>query len=313
MRSTVFTIIVWLAASAAGQGQVTAGNSDIPTLEDLRAFQRIVQDVAARVSPATVGLRVGASQGSGVIVDPVGLIITAAHVFDRRDQLAIVILNDGRELKARCVGKDEELDVGLVRLDDKGPWPFAAMGRSSELDLGTPCIAVGHPGGFLKARQPVVRLGTVSGTDGRRRRFLRTNCAINLGDSGGPLFDLEGKVIGIHSRIRQGVTQNYHAPIDRVHENWRLLEGAPPPRVGIRGVTTRGNCRVTIVYPDLPAAKAGIKVDDIITKIDGDEVNSIDGLIRLVGRKSAGQVVKVGLRRDGEELILKLTLAAAAG
>jgi S1-C subfamily serine protease len=193
-------------------------------VEDLRALEKHVQKVLERVLPSVVGVRVGAGQGSGVIVSEDGLILTAGHVSGSANLKAVIHLPDGKELKGKTLGRRRDIDSGMMKITTEGKYPFLEMGKSSELKKGQWVIAVGHPGGFRANRTPVVRLGRILFVNGS---LIRTDCSLVGGDSGGPLFDMQGRVIGIHSRIGPGeITENIHVPIDTFRDTWdRLAKG----------------------------------------------------------------------------------------
>ena len=168
------------------------------SVRDLRDIQNHVQKLAARAVPLTVGLRVGTAQGSGVIISKDGYILTAAHVSGKADQIAEIVLHDGRKLKGKTLGANQALDSGLIKISDPGPWEHADMAQCTDLRQGNWCLALGHPLGYQEGRPPVARLGRILEVE---RSFIRTDCPLVGGDSGGPLFDMNGLVIGIHSRI----------------------------------------------------------------------------------------------------------------
>jgi serine protease Do len=289
------------------------------TLEDLRALQRQVAAVSKRVSPAVVGLRVGRGLGSGVIVSEDGIVLTAGHVSGDPDKECTVILPDGKLVKGKTLGAFRTIDSGMVKITDPPPtggkWPFVELGHSAPLRRGQWCVALGHPGGFKPGRTPPLRLGRVLDN---RATLIRTDCTLVGGDSGGPLFDLDGKLIAIHSRIGATVSENIHVPIDTYRDTWKRLIAAEAwgepiggPRGGkpFLGVDLDNDarvCRVAEVEPDSPAEKAGIKPGDVILSFDGEPVANFEELtLQLVGHKP-GDTVNVRVRRGDQTLKLKL-------
>jgi serine protease Do len=129
-------------------------------LDELRSFETRVERVVAKVVPSTVGLRVGNSQGSGVIVSATGLILTAGHLINKVGEPVTIVMQDGRAHKGVTLGYDRAMDSGMVKVTCKcpGPWIPVDLGQSADLADGTWCIAVGHPFGFLEGRPPVVRV-----------------------------------------------------------------------------------------------------------------------------------------------------------
>ena len=187
------------------------------------------QKVLQKVIPAVVGVRVGQGQGSGVIVNEEGFILTAGHVSGKPGQTAIVILPDGTKLRAKTLGQNKGIDSGMVKINEEDlkkkvngkKLPFLDMGKSSELAKGQWVIGIGHPGGFRPNRTPVVRVGRILFAN---PFLIRTDCTLVGGDSGGPLFDMQGRVIGIHSRIGGfAITENMHVPVDTFRKDWDKL------------------------------------------------------------------------------------------
>jgi serine protease Do len=192
-------------------------------LGDLRAIEAEVKKVVAKVLPSVVAVRVGNSQGSGVIVTPDGYVLTAGHVAGNPGQPVTVVFADGKSVKGKSLGIHRRADAGLVKITDPGQWPAVEMGKSESLTTGSWCVAAGHPLGYQEGRPPVIRVGRILRTQGP---FLQTDCPLVAGDSGGPLFNLQGQVIGIHSRIAGSATMNFHVPVDTFREVWdRLAKG----------------------------------------------------------------------------------------
>lgn len=193
-------------------------------IAELRAIEKHVQEVLKKITPCVVGVRVGAGQGSGVIVSEDGLVLTAGHVSGQPGRNCVVILPNGKTLKAKTLGRNSGIDSGMVKITQEGKYPFIELGNSAALKRGQWVLALGHPGGFRPNRTPVVRLGRVLFNN---RALVRTDCTLVGGDSGGPLFDMNGKVVGIHSRIGgSSITENIHVPVDTYRATWdRLAKG----------------------------------------------------------------------------------------
>src|SRR5688572_17458712 len=207
----------------------SAVNKPLPeTVDDLRALQKQVREVVAKVSPTVVGLQISGGQGSGVIITDDGFVLTAAHVSGAPGRNVTIFLSDGRRVAGTTMGANNDMDAGLIQINDRGPlpdgkWPTAALGSSSGLRIGQWCVALGHPGGFRNGRTAPLRLGRVLET---RVNAIRTDATLVGGDSGGPLFDLHGRVIGIHSRIGGSFSDNLHVPVDAFRNGWmRLASG----------------------------------------------------------------------------------------
>jgi len=197
--------------------------------ESLKERQTKVSAVVEKVRSTVVCIQnrneVGMGSGSGVIVTGDGLVLTAAHVVDgaKGGQVGVV-LADGSEVKGKVLGRDLNRDAAMVQILDKREWPHTEMAASGSVEKGEWCVAMGHPGGFEVLRGAPVRVGRV--WQNNVKAFYRSDCTVSGGDSGGPLFDLEGKVIGIHSNISMEVVENRHVPIDVFHDDWdRLKKG----------------------------------------------------------------------------------------
>lgn len=191
------------------------------TVEDLRAIEKHVKKVLDKVTPSVVGVLVGPGQGSGVIVKTDGTVLTAGHVSGEPKKKARVIMPGGKFINADTLGRFVSIDSGMVKISEEGTYPALEMGKSSELKVGQWVVAVGHPGGFRPNRGPVVRVGRILFVN---QFVIRTDCTLVGGDSGGPLFDMQGRVIGIHSRIGGlSITENMHVPVDTYLEHWQKL------------------------------------------------------------------------------------------
>jgi serine protease Do len=289
-------------------------------LADLRALQTQVEAVVTKVTPAVVGLRVERGQGSGVIISDDGYVLTAGHVASRPNVDVRVVLADGKTVRGKTLGVNHAIDSGLIKITDPPPgggkWPFVQMGFSGQLYKAQWCIALGHPGGFKLGRSAPLRLGRILDTRGT---FIRTDCTLVGGDSGGPLFDLDGKVVGIHSRIGSTVNDNLHVPVDTFRDTWERLAkgdewGEPmfraKPYFGIEEDDMATNCRVGDVFPGSPAEKAGLKTGDVITSFGGQKVENFSALVLLLAGRKVGEEVTVQILRDDKPVTVKVVIAA---
>jgi serine protease Do len=291
-------------------------------VQDLKAIQDHVKQLLPKTVPVTVGLRIGGASGSGVIVSKDGYILTAGHVSGKEGQDVQILLHDGKTLKGKTLGANRGIDSGMIKITQEGEYPFAEMAENAELKKGAWCLAIGHPGGFQKGRSPVVRLGRVLETN---KGFLRTDCTLVGGDSGGPLFDMHGRVIGIHSRIGNAITANIHVPVETYRESWDKLAAGEVwgstlfgPRVasdtylGVRRDPDAKEYRIELVAPESPAEKAGLRVNDVILSIDGKKIVTTDDLTRFLGGKKAGNQIAVLVQRGDANLTLNATLIKRA-
>jgi serine protease Do len=286
-------------------------------IAELKAIEDQVRKVVDKVLPCTVCLRLGAGQGSGVIISADGYILTAGHVSGSADRDVTILLADGRTVKGKTLGANRKVDSGLVKITEKGTWPFIEMGRSADLKRGQWCVAVGHPGGLRPGRPPVVRLGRVLDNG---KAAIQTDCTLVGGDSGGPLFDLQGKVVGIHSRIGGSIAANIHVPVDSYRDTWdRLAKGdvwggrfpgktANEPYLGVRGDPDADNCKIGEVVAGSPAEKAGLLAEDIVVRFAGKKVETFEDLSALVQTRSPGDKVELQVRRDDQFVTLEATI-----
>jgi serine protease Do len=284
------------------------------SLADLRAIERHVEALAARVSPAVVAMEVGSGSGSGVVISADGLVLTAGHVCGVPDRKVTFTFPDGKTARGKTVGVDRESDTGLMRITDHGPWPHAALGDLAQARVGDWVLALGHPGGFDLGRSLVVRLGRII-------RFapgaLQTDCTISPGDSGGPLLDMHGRVIGIHSAISTSVAENFHVAITEFYDSWDLMAkatsgdatvAAPRPYVGASGVNDAAGCRLTEVDENSPASRAGLKVGDVVLRVNGREIKVSAAFRRWVDEAQPGETLNLQIKRGEELLSIKVRL-----
>lgn len=286
-------------------------------LAELREIQKRVQAVVKNATPATVGVMLGAGQGSGVIISKDGYVLTAGHVSSEPDKEVTLVLADGRRIKGKTLGMNRQIDSGLIKITQSGEWPYVEMGTSADLKPGEWVVGLGHPGGYRKDRPPVLRLGRVLTNNAG---LISTDVTLVGGDSGGPLFNLDGKVVGIHSRIGASTLANIHVPVDTYTQTWDRLAagdawgdsrfgGARGPMLGVSGEDDPAGCRILSIAPDSPAAKAGVKVGDIIVRFDGMDVTKFDELVERINTHKAGDEVSFRVLRAGKPVELKATLA----
>ena len=278
---------------------------------DLKAIQEQIKKVVAKVIPCTVNIRDSGGQGSGVIVSEDGYVLTAGHVSREANRDVVVTLSDGRKLKAKTVGANHYIDSGMVKITEAGKWPHVDLGKSADLKKGQWVITTGHPGGWKEGRGVVVRLGRVLQNTSE---LIRTDCTIVGGDSGGPLFDMTGKVVGIHSRIAFSLASNIHVPVDTYRATWdRLVKGDVWGNawVGFQpdNKTKAKGCRVEEVRKDSPAEKGGLKPDDLITKFNGQKIESLDDFGSRMREVNIGAEVALEVKRGEETLSLKVKVA----
>lgn len=292
------------------------------SITDLRSIETRVKDVVAKVSPAvvSVSLRSGGNAvvyGSAVVVTADGLVLTAAHVAGTPNREVTFTFPDGRTAKGTTLGTNHDVDAGLMRITDAGPWPFAPLGDLADARLGDWMVALGHPSGFDAKRPVVARLGRLIV---KTATTLQTDCTLLNGDSGGPLFDAGGRVVGIHSRISTNAEQNFHVPVSAYVQDWtRLAAGEnwgtrPANVVGGRGgrggpsataSAVPGGVRIDTVNPTGRAQRVKLQPGDIVLKFNGQPVISAPDFITALG--ATEEKLTVTIRRGDQQLDLEYT------
>lgn len=286
--------------------------------DDLRGLEERLRQVAVAVLPCTVGVDLGGGSGSGVIVSEDGFVLTAGHVSGTPGRKVTIILQDGRRVPGRTLGANAGIDSGLIKIDGDGKWPHAEIGRSAGLAPGTWCVAAGHPGGFQPGRTAPIRVGRILANS---PAAIATDCMLVGGDSGGPLFDAQARVIGIHSRIGDSVTDNVSVPVDTYRDTWARLAageawGGPKqpgarkgdPFIGVSGDAAEAGVRLTAVAPGGPADKAGLQVDDVVRRFGTSQIASFDDLVKAVRGSMPGTSVMVEVQRGDENKTVTVTI-----
>lgn len=278
------------------------------SLDQLRLLQRQQQMIAARAAECTVSIQIGPAQGCGVIITGSGYVLTAAHVAMRPNKSAVLTLSDGRTVTAMTRGMNRHVDAGLMKIDPNQnngkPWPHATLGSSDNLKTGMWCIATGHPGGYDRSRGMVTRVGRILDV---REGSIVTDCALIGGDSGGPLFDLSGRLVAVHSRIGNDVADNLHVPINHYDDSWSRMDrgdswGFLPgfkPALGVRGNSSDSQALVKEVNSGSPAEDAGIEPGDVVERFGEIQITGFESLKQAVSDTMPGERVKVWVRRNG--------------
>ncbi|MGL6097322.1 MAG: S1C family serine protease, partial [Fimbriiglobus sp.] len=242
-----------------------------------------------------------------------------------------VVLPDGTRVNAKALGVNIPADSGMVKITDKPPktatwpgakdgkWPAVALGKSDALKSGQWLVAMGHPGGPKPDRRPPVRVGRYDLTVRERlvrdlAPFLRTECTLVGGDSGGPLFDLNGKLVGIHSQIRLALSHNLHVPVDHFRADWeKLLKGdiLPPSsdaELGVELDDKADGVMVVNVTPNGPAATAGLKSGDVIVEFNDEKLDSPNDLLLLLALCDPGDRVEIRADRGPKTVVVNVIL-----
>ena len=297
---------------------------EIPSFPPGSPFEQFFKDFMERNKrggnqPQTPARRMQ-SLGSGFVIDPSGVVVTNNHVIDGADEIT-VRLQDGTELKATLVGRDERADIAVLKVNSEKPLAFVPFGDSDHSRVGDWVLAIGNPFGLGGS----VTAGIVSarGRDigqGPYDDFLQTDAAINRGNSGGPLFNMDGEVIGINTAIYSpsggSIGIGFSIPSNlaknvveqlrdfgRARRGWLgvRIQGVSPEIAESFGLKEPTGALVAGVEDNGPAAKAQLRNGDIILKFNSQDVKEMKNLPRIVAETSIGKSVPVVIWRDGKE------------
>jgi len=276
-------------------------------VSQLKFLEKRSAELMDELLPAIVNVQVGAAQGSGVVVSRDGYVLTAAHVIGRQNLNARIKFPDGREVNAKTLGLNRGVDSGMLKITEPGNYPYVEIGESSGMKNGQWVLAIGHPGGWDEKRGLVLRVGRLLY---KNPTVLRTDCVLVGGDSGGPLFDFEGRVIGIHSRIGNALWDNFHVPIDTFSEDWDQLVASKIVGASTKayiGLSLSGDTnQVSEVAPGSPAEQAGVKKDDRIIRMDGKPVKDKASLGEAFRELKISQKVELVIQRGELEITMEL-------
>jgi len=318
MLSALMTCLV--VAPAANAKVFPFNEAKAPaTKEDLLAIQNALMESSVHARKATVSIAIGEGFGSGVIISPEGLILTAAHVTAGVEKELTVIMNDGTKHKAISMGLISNTDAAMMRITDEGEYPYVEVNKDNNYKLGHWVFALGHSGGFDKARGPVLRLGRIVKDS---ETTLHTDCKVIGGDSGGPLFDMEGRLIGIHSRVSETLVENMHVPMREYIRHWdsmksnKFIGNGPFAKrpvkgsgfIGLGTIDDKDGLVVGKVGKDTAAEKAGIKAGDIILSLNGKDIKDKAAFKAILKEMAEGQKVELKVSRKGEEKTFKFNL-----
>jgi serine protease Do len=263
--------------------------------------------------------------GTGFLIDADGSILTNHHVIEGAERLTVK-LADGRTLRADVVGSDPDTDIALIRVTGAGPFPHAMLGDSSKLRVGEWVCAIGNP----LAYEHTVTVGVISFLgrklfDPSLDNYIQTDAAISFGNSGGPLINSRGQVIGINSAVsRQASNIGFAVPINQARAVLKQLKTLGHVERGYIGVTLRDvdpdlqqslklarsdGALVQDVTPGSPGARVGLRPYDVIVSVDGQPVRTHDRLIRQIAERQPGSSAKLEYVRDGRTLTASIKLA----
>lgn len=294
-------------------------------------FRRFAPPGAVPGNPFERPPRERMANGSGFIVSADGLVLTNAHVVDEADEV-VVRLSDRREFTAKVLGADERTDVAVLKIDGTD-LPHVRIGDPDSLRAGEWVMAIGSPFGFDRT----VTVGVVSATDrsmpnGQIVPFIQSDVAVNPGNSGGPLFNARGEVIGINSQIfsRTGGYQglSFAIPIDlaqrvqkQIVENGKVrharlgvaIQPVTPALAQAFGLENVDGALVSEVGEDTAASRAGIEPGDVIMSVDGEPVTTSSDLPSVISLREPGSKVALQVMREGKAQTIEVTLMALDG
>jgi putative serine protease PepD len=277
----------------------------LPSVVEVKVEGAAPSDTGPLPTPRVQGL------GSGWVFDDQGHVVTNQHVVDGAERVTVAF-EDGTEVPARVIGTDASTDVAVLELEDPpGSLTPLPLGSTSELELGDAVIAIGSPLGL----QGTVTAGIVSslGRDIRSPNgftidgAVQTDAALNHGNSGGPLLDLDGRVVGMNAQIASDTGANsgigYAIPVETVRSIAdQLIAGGKVehPYLGVSIEDADGGARIGEVRPGSPAADAGLRVGDVVVSAGGSAVESADDLRHAVESREPGDSLELTVNRDDE-------------
>ena len=271
------------------------------------------------------------SLGSGFVISPDGIIITNNHVIDNADEIEINF-SDGRVLEATLVGRDRDTDLAVLKVNSRTPLPYVDLADSDRAEVGDWVIAIGNPFGFGGS----VSAGIISARNrdlnsGRSDDFIQTDAAINRGNSGGPLFNLGGEVVGVNTAIISptggSVGIGFSVPANlvkriskqliehgKVRRSWLgvNVQDADAALVKAYKAKGKGGVIVTRITDDGPADKAKLEVGDLVLSFDGKAIASVREMTRLISDAPIGKTVALSIIRDGKARNVSVTLGELA-
>src|SRR6059036_644741 len=329
-------VLILLPAGPSGAAEpLWTESPGLAAPPELARLNNVMNELAERLKPALVQVRVKRavevhaegtdpmggpeerrSSGSGFVTRQDGYLVTNAHVVTGAERIQVK-LSDGRRFEARLVGQDDRVDLALIKIDATG-LPVAALGDSNRLRVGEFVLALGHPFGLeqtvsfgIVSRKGAPLMVAAPGFD-----FIQTDAAVNPGNSGGPLVNMAGEVVGVNSMAARNGSIGFAIPVNLIKGllpqlaekgkvEWGWL-GVSIAEIGdedldrlklteAKGVLLRG------VIPGEPAERGGLKADDVLIALDGTPLDTPRDLQRMVSTTPVGKVVRVVLLRAGQK------------
>jgi serine protease Do len=324
-------------AGTAPPGPLWREEQAVSPEPELVRLNAALTHLAERLKPALVQIRVQRpteepdseegprrALGSGFVIHPSGYVVTNAHVVERSASVQ-VRLASGRRLTGTVVGRDRRVDLALLKVEAPEPLPVLPLGDSERLAVGELVLALGHPFGL----EQTVSLGIVSRKGAPLQAaapgfdFIQTDAAVNPGNSGGPLVDMSGQVVGVNTMAARNGSIGFAIPINLIKTllPQLLAKGAVEwGWLGVRideisednvrdyGLDTPRGVGIEGVLPGQPAAQAGIRAKDVILEVDGRAITSPRELQRVISTTPVGTAVRVSLWRDGQPQELTVTV-----
>ncbi|GAA2547254.1 S1C family serine protease [Pseudonocardia hydrocarbonoxydans] len=294
-----------------------------------------VAGAAAVATPSTVDIRVplaqGTAEGSGIVLTADGAVLTNNHVVAGATGPISVTLADGTAYEATVVGSSPSYDLAVLRLQGASGLTPATLGSSADLQVGQQVVAIGSPQGLTGTVTTGIvsafdRTVAVQGEDGSAVVYngLQTDAPINQGNSGGPLVDLQGRVVGVNSAIATGSSEStgsiglgFAIPVDqaqRVAQEILDTGAATKPVLGVQGNPAAGDgggAQIGAVEPGSAAAQAGLAAGDVVTKVDDARVEDFADLVARIGARTPGEQVTLTVTAGGAERTVEVTLGSA--
>ena len=338
MRTALVAVVAGLVSAGVVAGIILGagigdddGGTDAPRIQAASGgpsvrtvFERASRGIV-RVDARPPGTRIpsgpptrddGVATGTGFVIDDDGSIVTNDHVAAGGSKVSVRFGSRAKRIDARVVGRDPSTDLALLKVDPERARDMAVLplGDSDRVRIGDPALAIGHPFGLERS----LTLGVVSATDreidapdgSKIRDVVQTDASVNPGNSGGPLLDGEGRVIGVNSQGRGGGSGiAFAVSVDTLKRVLPALRRGkrPTPRPFL-GVSTSDGTRVNEVVRGGAAEKAGVRRGDVIVSVDGRRTRAQRDVAGAVGRRKVGDTVAIVVRRGDREVTLRAKL-----